>query len=52
MFNELIREVCKGRGYAVADLPFVNIAKNPALKIRNLAEYEAVVQKLIDRCLC
>ena len=48
MFKDLIREVCKGRGYAVTDLPFVNVAKNPALKIRNLTEYEAVVQKLID----
>ena len=36
MFKDLIREVCKGRGYAVTDIPFVNVAKNPVLKICNL----------------
>ena len=48
MFRELVREVCKGQGYKVTDIPFVNVIKNPALKIRNLSQYEAAVQSLID----
>lgn len=46
--REVLREVCKGRGYKVVGIPFPSIAKNPAVKIRNLNDYQAVVQKLID----
>ena len=46
--REVLREVCKGQGYKVVDIPFPSIAKNPAVKIRNLNDYQAVVQTLID----
>lgn len=48
MRDEILREVCKGKGYIICKIPFAEIATYARVTIDDLAEFEAVIQDILD----
>lgn len=48
MRDEILREVCKGKGNIILNIPFAELSTYAHVTIDNLGEFEAVIQDILD----